>query len=205
MSLMGSLYIGASGLQTSQNALNTTAHNMSNIDTTGYVRQQVQQGTRIYKTLSTSGAAIAYTQTGLGVNYTLVKQIRDQFLDKTYRRESGRSAFYDTWTSSVEEIENLFQELEGEAFGESIENLWASIQELSKHPENSVNQGAFVQRCGEFLSRAKSVYTGLCEYQDNMNFKIGRQVDTINAYAERICELNKEIVKIESGKVERAF
>lgn len=204
MSLMGSLYIGASGLQTSQNALNTTAHNMSNIDTTGYVRQQVQQGTRIYKTLSTSGAAIAYTQTGLGVNYTLVKQIRDQFLDKTYRRESGRSAFYDTWTSSVEEIENLFQELEGEAFGESIENLWASIQELSKHPENSVNQGAFVQRCGEFLSRAKSVYTGLCEYQDNMNFKIGRQVDTINAYAERICELNKEIVKIESGKVERA-
>ena len=104
----------------------------------------------------------------------------------------------------MEEIENLFQELEGEAFGESIENLWASIQELSKHPENSVNQGAFVQRCGEFLSRAKSVYTGLCEYQDNMNFKIGRQVDTINAYAERICELNKEIVKIESGKVERA-
>lgn len=204
MSLMGSLYIGASGLQTSQNALNTTAHNMSNIDTTGFVRQQVQQGTRIYKTLSTSGAAIAYTQTGLGVNYTLVKQIRDQFLDKTYRRESGRSAFYDTWTSTVEEIEDLFQELEGEAFGESIENLWSSIQELSKHPENSVNQGAFVQRCGEFLSRAKSVYTGLCEYQDNLNLKIGRQVDTMNAYAERICELNKEILKIESGKVEHA-
>lgn len=204
MSLMGSLYIGASGLQTSQNALNTTAHNMSNVDTTGFVRQQVQQGTRIYKTLSTSGAAISYTQTGLGVNYTLVKQIRDQFLDKTYRRESGRSAFYDTWTSTVEEIEDLFQELEGEAFGESVENLWASIQELSKHPENSVNQGAFVQRCSEFLSRAKSVYTGLCEYQDNLNLKIGRQVDTMNAYAERICELNKEILKIESGKIEHA-
>ena len=43
MPLMGSLYIGASGLQTSQNALNTTAHNLSNVDTTGYTRQQVQQ------------------------------------------------------------------------------------------------------------------------------------------------------------------
>ena len=42
MGLMGSLYIGVSGLQTGQNALNTTAHNMSNIDTTGYTRQQVQ-------------------------------------------------------------------------------------------------------------------------------------------------------------------
>lgn len=204
MSLMGSLYIGASGLQTSQNALNTTAHNMSNIDTTGFVRQQVQQGTRIYKTISTSGAAIAYTQTGLGVNYTNVKQIRDYFLDRTYRRESGRSAFYDTWTSTVEEVEDLFQELEGEAFGDSIENLWKSIQELSKHPENSVNQGAFVQRCSEFISRAKSVYTGLCEYQDNLNYKIAREVDTMNAYAQRISELNKEILKIESGKVEHA-
>ena len=33
MPLMGSLYIGNSGLQTSQNALNTTAHNMTNADT----------------------------------------------------------------------------------------------------------------------------------------------------------------------------
>lgn len=204
MSLMGSLYIGASGLQTSQNALNTTAHNMSNIDTVGYVRQQVQQGTRIYKTISTSGAAISYTQTGLGVNYTNVKQIRDYFLDRTYRREVGRSAFYDTWTSTVEEVEDLFQELEGEAFGDSIENLWKSIQELSKNPENSVNQGAFVQRCSEFISRAKSVYTGLCEYQDNLNYKIAREVDTMNAYAQRISELNKEILKIESGKIEHA-
>lgn len=35
MSLMGSLYVGQSGLQTGQNALNTTAHNMSNVDTVG--------------------------------------------------------------------------------------------------------------------------------------------------------------------------
>ena len=52
MSLMGSLYVGTSGLQTSQNALHTTAHNMSNIDTVGFTRQQVQQGTRFYNTIS---------------------------------------------------------------------------------------------------------------------------------------------------------
>lgn len=204
MSLFGSLYIGSSGLQTSQNALNTTAHNMSNIDTTGYTRQQVQQGTRIYKTISTSASAISYQQTGLGVNYTQVKQIRDYFLDKSYRRESGRSAFYDTYTAAVEEIENLFQELDGEAFAESIDNLWSSVQELAKDPGNAVNQGVFVQRCSEFLSRAEAVYSGLCEYQENLNYKIKQQVDTMNAYAKRISELNQEILKIEAGKIEKA-
>ena len=37
----GTLFIGVSGLQSSQNALNTTANNLANVDTTGYVRQQV--------------------------------------------------------------------------------------------------------------------------------------------------------------------
>ena len=53
MPLMGSLYIGKSGLQTGQNALHTTAHNMSNSDTVGYVRQQVLLGTSIYNTIKT--------------------------------------------------------------------------------------------------------------------------------------------------------
>lgn len=204
MSLFGSLYVGVSGLQTSQNALNTTAHNMSNMDTVGYTRQQVQQGTRFYNTISTSASAVSYQQLGLGVNYSQVKQIRDYFLDKTYRRESGRSAFYDVSLTTVEEIENLLQELEGEAFAGSIENLWSSVQELAKDPGNSVNQGVFVQRCNEFLTRGKSVYQGLREYQDNLNYKIIKQVDTINAYGKRIAELNMEILKIESGQMEKA-
>ena len=35
MPLMGAIYVGTSGLQTGQNALNTTAHNLSNMDTQG--------------------------------------------------------------------------------------------------------------------------------------------------------------------------
>lgn len=204
MSLFGSLYIGVSGLQTSQNALNTTAHNMSNIDTAGYTRQQVQQGTRIYKTLSTSATAISYQQTGLGVNYTQVKQVRDDFLDRAYRRESGRSAFYEVSTNAFDEVYNLFQELDGEAFADSISNLWKAVEDLARDPGNAVGQGVFVQRCSEFVTRSQAVYKGLKEYQDNLNNQVKRQVDTINAYGKRIAELNAEIQKIEGGLVEKA-
>ena len=68
MPLMGSLYIGNSGLQTSQNALNTTAHNMTNADTTGYVRQQVQLGTKVYNTIKVDYKSVSNQQVGLGVN-----------------------------------------------------------------------------------------------------------------------------------------
>ena len=69
MPLMGSFYVGVSGLQTSQNSLNTTAHNMANIDTEGYTRQQVSQGTRAYQTLEKKNECIAWKQIGTGVQY----------------------------------------------------------------------------------------------------------------------------------------
>lgn len=203
MSLMGSLWTGVSGLQTSNNALNTTAHNMSNLDTTGYTRQQVTQGTRTYVTIAKSTPN--WKQIGLGVNYTLTRQERDYFLDVNYRRESGRSAFYDVSANAVEEIEYILGESnEGHEFSESLSNFWTAVQELSKDPTSSVNQNLFVTRALEFTTRASAVYTSLCQYQDNLNKSIVTEVNNINKYAEEIEQLNRKIVSIEAGDVEHA-
>jgi flagellar hook-associated protein 1 FlgK len=204
MSLMGSLYIGQSGLQTSQNALNTTAHNMANANTIGYTRQIVQQAARGYRTLSVSASAIAYQQLGLGVNYAETKTQRDYFLDKAFRKESGRSAFYEYSTTALEECQNLFQELDGEAFGTALNNLWASIQDLANEPEQASRQAIFIQRAYEFITRAASVYQGMCEYQDNMNRSIATDIERINDIGAQICELNERIGRYEAGGVERA-
>ena len=204
MPLMGSLYIGTSGLQTSQNALNTTAHNMTNADTAGYVRQQVQLGTKVYNTIKVDFQSVSNQQVGLGVSYTKVKQIRDYFLDQTYRRESGRNAFYEVASGALEEIESLLDELNGESFQESLEGVWTAVQELSKDPSSAVTQGLLVQKASQFIERAKAVYNGMCDYQDNLNQQIMGKVNTINEYANRIKELNDEILKIECGGTERA-
>lgn len=201
---MGSLYTGVSGLQTSNNALNTTAHNMSNIDTTGYTRQQVAQGTRTYVTISKSQST-SWQQLGLGVNYSQTRQVRDILLDKNYRRETGRNAFYDVSTKALEEIEAIMGESnEGEEFSVALSDLWTSIQELSKDPTNSVNQNLFVTKSYEFITKASAVYTSLCEYQDNMNWTVYKDTNSINSYAQKLEDLNEKIVKIESGDVEHA-
>ena len=201
---MGSLYIGSSGLQTSQNALNTTAHNLSNVDTTGYTRQQVQQSNRAYITLSTDPKSISNKQTGLGVTYSRVKQVRDYFLDKTYRKESGRSMFYEVSTEVMEEVESQLGELNGEAFQTTMTDFWTAIQELSKDPSSSVTQGMLVQRASEFVQRAGAVYKGLSSYQDNLNTQIRQNVDKINKYGNQLLTLNDQIRAIESGGIEHA-
>ena len=197
MPLMGSIYVGSSGLQTSSNSLNTSAHNLANVETQGYTRQQVLQGTKYYNTLG--NCAVSDMQIGLGVDYTKCRQVRDEFLDASYRKENGRSSFYNICSESTREIETLLGEMEGASFKESLEKLWTSVQELQKDPSSSVTQGVFVSTCGQFLERASAVSKGLNAYQDNLNSRINGMVDDINDYTDRIHELNKAIQKNEIG------
>lgn len=204
MSLWGALYVGSSGLKTSQNALNTVAHNLSNADTRGYTRQQILQADQRYTTLSKSESAISYQQVGLGTVYSRSKQVRDVFLDQSYRRESGRSMFYKVSTEVMDEVESQLGEMNGEAFETNITDLWTSVQELVKDPASSVTQGLFVQRASELMIRAQGIYEGLSNYQDNLNQQIRQQVDKINSYGKELLKLNDTIRAIESGDVEAA-
>lgn len=204
MSLFGSLYIGASGLQTGQNALNTTAHNVSNTQTLGYTRQQVALTDRGYNMIGFNPKAAANKQIGMGVDYAEVRQVRDSFLDQTYRKESGRSMFYEVSYHTLTEVESLLGELNDESFSKSIKNLWESVEELAKNPASSVTQGLLIQRCSQFVEQASNVYNALSEYQDNLNRQVKDYVKQVNDYADRIYELNKQIVRIECADVEHA-
>lgn len=204
MPLMGSLYVGSSGLQTSQNSLNATAHNMSNLDTTGYVRQQILHGDRGYTTLSVNPRGVSKHQVGLGVNFDAVRQVRDEFLDATYRKEVGRSSYYEKSFTAMNEVEELLGEMDGVAFADSIEDLWQAVQEIAKTPDDPVRQGLLVQRASAFIERAGAVYNGLSAYQDNLNLQVKKNTELINQYAKDINILNDAIRKVEAGGKERA-
>ena len=60
MSLMSGLFVGATGLQTSQNSLHTTAHNLSNIETAGYVRQQTLHADISYNNISNASCKFMF-------------------------------------------------------------------------------------------------------------------------------------------------
>ena len=204
MSIMGGLYVGVSGLQTSQNALNTTAHNVSNAENAGYVRQQVMQATNVYNTISHNKDAVSDQQVGLGVVYAKTRQVRDVFLDNTYRMEAGRQGFYEVSVDVLDEIQSLLDEMNGKSFHEAINDLWVSVQELAKDPSSAVTQGLFVEKCSEFLSRGQSVYDGLVDYQKSLNGQVDQLVYKVNEYADRIKDLNDQIRFIECGGFEEA-
>ncbi len=202
MSLMSGLYVGVSGLNASQNSLNATAHNLANAETKGYVRQQVVQADGVY--LNWGMNHISTFQTGIGTNIAAVRQVRDIFLDRAYRTESGREGYYEVQYEAVQEVESLFGEMEGVAFQDTLEKFWRSLQELSKEPDSIVKRTAIIQTAVSFIEHAENISKQLNDYQVNLNTQIVNKVDRINKIAAEISDLNKTIRKYESNGMERA-
>ena len=195
--LMASLNTGVSGLRTNQAAVNVSSHNLANVSTKGYVRQQVLMTDSNYSTIKIT--ANAMQQVGLGTDMAVIRQVRDAFLDKAYRMESGRLSFYESQMQSVDEMIDLLGETEGEQFQNTISDLWTSLQELSKEPDSIVKRQALLQEATTFITRADNISKQLEEYQVSLNTQILEEVDRINEIGKEIEQLNYKICAAESG------
>ena len=202
MSLMSGLYVGVSGLQANQRGLTATGHNLANVETEGYVRQRVITSDWTY--INVGNSYIAPMTVGQGATISAINQVRDSFLDKSYRQELGRQKFYEAQYESVTEVEEILGETEGVAFQDSMEELWVSMSELCKEPESIVHRSSFIQTAVSFIERAELVYEQIKDYQVSLNTKIGNYVDRINEIGYEIQELNKKILYAEGTGVENA-
>ena len=201
----GSFYVGSSGLTNAQNALNVTANNLANVDTKGYVREQVRFADKTYITRNQAQVRVNMQQNGLGVSIGDVAHARDIFLDKAYRQESGRQGFYETCYEVSSYVEGLLQELDGEQFSQSISDLWKAVQELAKDPADSTNQNLVLQKAELLVSRSTTLYSDLKSYQSNLNQQINDKVNRINEIGDRIYQINLQIQRVEAGNVETAM
>ncbi|MCB0874288.1 MAG: flagellar hook-associated protein FlgK, partial [Thermoleophilia bacterium] len=74
-----------SGLLTNQRALDTTNHNLANLNTEGYTRQRVQMSTTLPYSQPGLNNAVAPGQIGTGVQIAEYARLRDAYVDTQYR------------------------------------------------------------------------------------------------------------------------
>jgi flagellar hook-associated protein 1 FlgK len=203
---MGNFYVGVSGLQAHQYALNVTAHNITNAGSDTYSRQQVLLSDVSYSRLSNT--AIGVNQTGLGTKIQDVRLVRDTFLDVSYREEYGREEFYQAKYDVVSEVQNYFGETfddtDTSGFRKYMNDLWSAAQELQKESNSIVTRSSYIATAATFVEQANQIYNQLTNYQMNLNQQITDQVDRINELAETIKDLNDKITMVEAAGIESA-
>ncbi len=202
MGLMSSLYTGVSGLTANQRGLTVSGHNLANVETAGFVRQQMETTDTLYLNLGTNATGLL--QSGIGTSVSTIKQYRDRFLDTTYREEIGRKNYYQLQYEATTELEEILGETEGVQFQDSLAEFWVAMQELCKEPDSIVTRSSFIQTAASFVERAEEVYNQIGDYQLSLNTQIQTYVDKANDISKQIYDLNHEIRKIEASGFEKA-
>jgi len=193
---MGSSFFGfniaTSGLFSSQRALNVTAHNIANANTPGYARQRLQVESSRPDTLPSGQGML-----GTGVDSLPVVQIRDEFLDKKIRDESTTQGEWGVREDVLEMVERIFNEPSDSGITSVIDDYFASLQELSKTPENLTTRALVRQRGIALAENLRFTSSSLREYQEQLDFDLETTVTQVNGLAKQIADLNRQIYSTE--------
>ncbi len=186
------LNIAGSGLRNSNAALNTTANNISNVQTEGYSRQQVDsQAADALRTFTTYGCA------GAGVETIAIERIRDSFYDVKYWNNNANYGQYEAKSYYMKTIEDYFDDDGDTGFVTIFNKMSNCLQSITTNASSTSTKAQFVASAEAFTDYFNSLYGNLQELQKDVNLEIKQCVDQINSISEQIATLNKQINVIE--------
>jgi flagellar hook-associated protein 1 FlgK len=191
MSAISSINVGLKALLAAQSALDTAGHNVANVTTPGYSRQEVL--------LSSSGSQLLNgIAVGLGVEAGTVRRLADQFIGRRIAASTGMLSYLDARVTGLSHIESMMGEPGEDGLSKKMQKLFASFSNLAADPtEPSVRQS--VVSAGIDLSRRfHSLAEGLNELTRDTNTAIRGSVAAVNQLATRIATLNRSIGEFEA-------
>ena len=199
--LIGSLHSAGTGMSVSQASIQTTSHNINNMNTPGYSRQKVEQSAKSAYSNPGYNSSLGPGQLGTGVQATDIVRIRNTFYDFQYRNEThnyGQTSIkYQHYTN----MEKIFNEPSDSAISSSMSEFFSSWQELSKSPNDEGAKDIVIQNAKYLANNISTVKSKLDQLSSQAEKKLNDDVSEINDMLNQIRDLNKDIKLIQgSGK-----
>ena len=189
------LNIAYTGLLASNAAVNTTANNVSNVQTEGYSRQQVvQQAANALRVFQTYGCA------GAGVDTLAIERIRDDFYDTRFWNNNAKLGEYEFKQYYMKQVEDYFNDDKTTpGFKTIFDNLVSGLQEVKKNAGSTTSKAQFISQAQSLTEYFNNLYGNMQKLQKDVNQEIKLKVDEMNSLASEIASLNKQINVIEMG------
>ncbi len=204
--LLGTLNTAKSGMNVSQVAIQTTSHNISNINTPGYSRQRVNQSASSPYSKPGANSSFGAGQIGTGAQINDVTRIRNTFYDYQFRSESHKYGNTSIKYDYFKNIESIFNEPSDSAISSSLNSFFNSWSELSKDPESTGVKSVVVENTKYLANSINNTFERLENLEASLDKQSEYIMDEINSMLSQLDELEKNIKVIQgSGKSPNDF
>ena len=179
------LNIGLSGLAANKTSLAVTGHNIVNVNTPGFSRQETIQATR---TPQFSGAGYI----GSGTTLTDVRRIYNEFLNTQVRSSTALNSDTKAYLSQINQLDSL---LAGSNTGitPALQKLFSALQTAAEDPANVPARQLALSEAEGLAKRFNTVYDRLNEQNAFINKQLSAVTDQVNQLATAIAGYNDAI------------
>jgi len=188
---MSMLNIGTSALLTTQASLSTTSHNISNVNTDGYNRQRVTQGTQ---TANFEGGYYI----GSGVTVSSVERIFDSFLSDQIRIFTSQEKSFDTFSTFARQVDDLLAAPEL-SLSSGLQGFFDAVQDVADDPTSIPARQVMLTEADTLAKRFNTLDTQLNAFNQQVNLNLDAAVKDVNILSQGIAGLNQAITEASDG------
>ncbi|WP_372970763.1 flagellar hook-associated protein FlgK [Marinobacter sp.] len=183
--MAGLINTGLTGILGHQTALNTTGNNITNANTPGYSRQEVQFETQAAQR---TGAG----SVGTGVNVTDIRRLANEYLTQQVREDTTLAGEQETLNSELSRLDNL---LGGESTGLSnaLNNFFASLQNAAEDPASLPQRQLVLSEAQQVVNRFEALNQEFIQQRESIKTQKQQGVKDANTLLKSIAELNNAI------------
>jgi flagellar hook-associated protein 1 FlgK len=181
--LTGLLNMARDALAAQSYGLNVTSQNITNANTPLYVRREAVLQTQALGTETTGGVQVQ----GL-------RRAADAYADKSFLTATSMQSAAKEYDSQLSSVETIFNDSGATGFGSTLDQLFATFQQLSARPSDPTVRQSVLNAADVFASRSNQIADTLASQRTDLFDKARELASQANLRAQEIAKLNQQIV-----------
>jgi flagellar hook-associated protein 1 FlgK len=186
MAIFSPLSIGKQALLTGERALGITGHNIANVNTKGYSRQDA-----ILHATRPDDRGF-----GTGVEVASVLRSVDGLLEARQLTSASALGGATTGRQLLDRLQTFFP-VGDQGIGNALANFFAAAQGLADSPQDLATRSALLESGNSLAGQLRNAADGLQTMQREADNRIGQAAFDANANLQHLAQLNREIVAAE--------
>lgn len=189
--MAGLISVGQSALRAAYTQLQTTGHNIANVNTVGYSRQEAQLAS--LGALQTGAGFL-----GMGVEVQTVRRGYDRFLTAELASATSTQAATAARADQLSRVNRVLADTEN-GIGASMDSLNMALADVANRPFDPAARQAVVLRAETLTQRVRDTDAALSRAGDDAAQRLNDDVNATNGLLERFAALNSQITLAAGG------
>lgn len=168
--------IAKTGVSASNQLLQTTSHNIANVNSDGYVRERTGFGTQL-----TGGVGRGYTE-----------RVLDQFAQQQLRRDTTQLGEFENYYQRTSALDNIFAS-QSNSISAAMSRFFAQVQTATDDPTNMAARTQVLGEANSMMGQFGVMAGFLDDKERELNLQMQSHITTANGLIQSIADLNSQI------------